>query len=124
MTDQLPRSDRLQGKVAIVTGAGCVAAGWGNGRAVATLFALAGAKVFAVDRDLGALEETLARIREAGGEVTSHACDVTDSDAVAAMVQACQATYGQVDILVNTSAVRPPAAPSPWRGALRCPDRP
>jgi len=60
MTEVIPTSDRLKGKVAIVTGAGCVGAGWGNGRAVAVLFALAGARVFAVDRDLDALEETLA----------------------------------------------------------------
>ncbi|MEN5223828.1 SDR family NAD(P)-dependent oxidoreductase [Pseudomonas asiatica] len=101
MTEDIPTSDRLKGKVAIVTGAGCVGAGWGNGRAVAVLFALAGAKVFAVDRDLGAMEETLGRIREAGGEVTPYACDVTDSSAVAAMVEACKQAYGTVDILVN-----------------------
>ena len=101
MTEVIPTSDRLKGKVAIVTGAGCVGAGWGNGRAVAVLFALAGARVFAVDRDLDALEETLGRIREAGGEVTPYACDVTDSAAVAAMVQACTHAYGTVDILVN-----------------------
>jgi NAD(P)-dependent dehydrogenase (short-subunit alcohol dehydrogenase family) len=101
MIDTLPTSDRLKGKVAIVTGAGCVGAGWGNGRAVAVLFASSGAKVFAVDRNLDAMEETLGRIREFGGEVTSYACDVTDSYAVAAMVAACKETYGQVDILVN-----------------------
>jgi len=101
MTEVIPTSDRLKGKVAIVTGAGCVGAGWGNGRAVAVLFALAGARVFAVDRDLDALEETLGRIRDAGGEVTPYACDVTDSAAVAAMVQACTHAYGTVDILVN-----------------------
>jgi len=101
MTDTLPKSDRLKGKVAIVTGAGCVGSGWGNGRAVAVVFALAGAKVFAVDRDLDAMEETLGRIREAGGEVTPFACDVTDSQAVASMVAACKEAYGTVDILVN-----------------------
>ncbi|MFG0325521.1 SDR family NAD(P)-dependent oxidoreductase [Pseudomonas sp. zjy_15] len=101
MTEVIPTSDRLKGKVAIVTGAGCVGAGWGNGRAVAVLFALAGAKVFAVDRDLGAMEETLGRIREAGGDVTPYACDVTDSAAVSAMVEACKRAYGTVDILVN-----------------------
>ncbi len=42
MTDTLPKSDRLKGKVAIVTGAGCVGSGWGNGRAVAVIFAMAG----------------------------------------------------------------------------------
>ncbi|WP_076070890.1 SDR family NAD(P)-dependent oxidoreductase [Sphingomonas montana] len=101
MTDTLVPNDRLKDKVAIVTGAGCVGPGWGNGRAVAVLFALAGARVFAVDRDLDAMDETLRRIRDAGGEVTPFACDVTDSAAVAAMVAACVEAYGRVDVLVN-----------------------
>jgi NAD(P)-dependent dehydrogenase (short-subunit alcohol dehydrogenase family) len=101
MSEELVPNDRLRGKVAIVTGAGCVGPGWGNGRAVAVLFALAGAKVFAVDRDLSAMDETLARIHALGGAVTAHACDVTDSGAVAAMVAACVETYGRVDVLVN-----------------------
>ena len=41
--------DRLKGRVAIVTGAGSVGPGWGNGRAIAARFAAEGAKVFAVD---------------------------------------------------------------------------
>ena len=94
-------SNRLRGKVAIVTGAGCVGPGWGNGRAVAVLFAMAGATVLAVDKDVAAMNETLRRIKEVGGTVTPHACDVTNSVAIAAMVSACQATYGRVDILVN-----------------------
>ncbi|KPJ36796.1 KR domain-containing protein [Burkholderia multivorans] len=92
---------RLQGKVAIVTGAGCVGPGWGNGRAVAALFAAAGAKIFAVDINMDAMAETVRRVTELGGEITAHTCDVTDSDAVAAMVAACRETYGRVDILVN-----------------------
>ncbi|KQX95683.1 3-oxoacyl-ACP reductase [Massilia sp. Root133] len=92
---------RLNNKVAIVTGAGCVGPGWGNGRAVAVLFAQAGAKIFAVDKSAEAMEETVRRVREAGGTITAHTCDVTDSAAVEAMVAACQAEYGRVDILVN-----------------------
>jgi len=92
---------RLNNKVAIVTGAGCVGPGWGNGRAVAVLFAQAGAKIFAVDKSMEAMEETVRRVREAGGTITAHTCDVTDSAAVEAMVAACQAEYGRVDILVN-----------------------
>jgi len=94
-------SNRLKGKVAIVTGAGCVGPGWGNGRAVAVAFAHAGAKIFAVDKNVDAMSETLRRIEEAGGTVTAFGCDVTDSAAVAAMVASCKATYGRVDILVN-----------------------
>ncbi len=92
---------RLQGKVAIVTGAGCIGPGWGNGRAVAVLFAAAGARVFAVDKSMDAMEETLRRVREVGGDVTAYTCDVTDSAAVKAMVDACLEQYGRVDILVN-----------------------
>jgi NAD(P)-dependent dehydrogenase (short-subunit alcohol dehydrogenase family) len=98
---QATAAGRLTGKVAIVTGAGCVGPGWGNGRAVTVLFALAGARVFAVDKHLEAMEETLRRVREAGGEVTPYTCDVTDSAAIKAMVDACVAQYGRVDILVN-----------------------
>lgn len=96
-----PAQGRLQGKVAIVTGAGCVGSGWGNGRAVAVLFAQAGAKVFAVDKSMEAMEETVRRVRECGGEISAHSCDVTDTAAVKVMVAACKETYGRVDILVN-----------------------
>lgn len=92
---------RLQDKVAIVTGAGCVGPGWGNGRAVAVLFAQAGAKIFAVDKNMEAMEETVRRVKEAGGEITAYTCDVTDSAAVESMVAACKAEFGRIDILVN-----------------------
>jgi NAD(P)-dependent dehydrogenase (short-subunit alcohol dehydrogenase family) len=92
---------RLQGKVAIVTGAGCVGPGWGNGRAAAVIFAREGARVFAVDLKVETLEETVARAQDAGGEIRTHLCDATRSDQVEAMVQACVAAYGRVDILVN-----------------------
>ncbi|MCT7318663.1 SDR family oxidoreductase [Ralstonia sp. CHL-2022] len=99
--EQATAAGRLAGKVAIVTGAGCVGPGWGNGRAVAVLFAMAGARVFAVDKSMDAMEETVRRVREAGGEVTPYTCDVTDSTAVKRMVDACVEQYGRVDVLVN-----------------------
>lgn len=92
---------RLEGKVAIVTGAGCVGPGWGNGRAVCVRFAEEGAKIFAVDRNIEAMAETVDRVRAAGGEVETAACDVTDSAAVKRMVEACVARFGRVDVLVN-----------------------
>ena len=92
---------RLDGKIAIVLGAGCVGAGWGNGRAIAVIFAREGAKVFAVDRDAEAMRETIERAKEIGGEITSHVGDATDRNAVAAMVDECVKAYGRVDILVN-----------------------
>lgn len=92
---------RIQDKVAIVTGAGCVGPGWGNGRAAAVIFANEGAKVFAVDLKEDAMEETVSRARENGGEIKTHLCDATDSKQVEEMVRACVEAYGRVDILVN-----------------------
>lgn len=94
-------TDRLKGKVAIVAGAGSVGPGWGNGRAIAYRFAQEGARVFAVDLDLAAMEETVARVREVGGEIATWQADVTDTDAVRDMVRACAGQWGRVDILVN-----------------------
>ncbi|WP_417695120.1 SDR family NAD(P)-dependent oxidoreductase [Roseibium sp.] len=92
---------RLQDKVVIVTGAGCIGPGWGNGRAVSVRFAEEGAKIFAVDISQDALQETIERTEAVGGEIVGHICDITEGDAVAAMVQACMAHFGTVDILVN-----------------------
>jgi NAD(P)-dependent dehydrogenase (short-subunit alcohol dehydrogenase family) len=93
--------DRFKDKVVIVTGAGCVGPGWGNGRAAAVLFAQEGARVFAVDRNPDAMTETLERARGASGEIRPHVCDVTKSAEVAAMVEACLGAFGRIDVLVN-----------------------
>ncbi len=92
---------RLDGKIAIVTGAGCVGPGWGNGRATCVRFAEEGAKIFAVDLRADTMEETLSRVRAAGGEIEPYLCDVTDRAAVETMVAACIERFGGVDILVN-----------------------
>ena len=92
---------KLDGKVAIITGAGSVGPGWGNGRAAAVLFAAEGAKVFAVDNNRAAMAETLDHIAQAGGTVAPHECDVRDSTAVHGMIEACRSKFGRVDILVN-----------------------
>ena len=92
---------RLQDRVAIITGAGCVGPGWGNGRAAAVRFAEEGARIFAVDRDRSALDETLERTRAAGGEIMGHICDVTDTAEAGRMVRACLDLYGRIDALVN-----------------------
>ena len=94
-------NDRLSGKVALVTGAGSVGPGWGNGRAIAVRFAQEGAKVMAVDRDAERMEETVRLIKAAGGKVETATCDVTQSESVAAVVAACLQRFGRIDILVN-----------------------
>jgi NAD(P)-dependent dehydrogenase (short-subunit alcohol dehydrogenase family) len=96
-----PSNRRLAGKVALVTGAGSIGPGWGNGRAIAVRFAEEGAQVFGVDRDLERLVETTERVAAAGGVFASAACDVTQSDSIAAMVAQCIERFGRIDVLVN-----------------------
>lgn len=97
---------RLQGKVAIVSGAGSIAEGWSNGKATAVLFAREGAKVFAVDRDLKAAEETRSIIASEGGECVAHQCDVSIAAEVEAMAAACAKHYGRIDVLFNNVGVQ------------------
>jgi NAD(P)-dependent dehydrogenase (short-subunit alcohol dehydrogenase family) len=92
---------RLQGKVAVVTGAGSVGPGWGNGRAIAWRFAQEGAQVFAVDLNEDALKETVDRVNEIGGRITTHLADVTDTQQIQRMIERCVSVYGGVDVLVN-----------------------
>ena len=92
---------RFESKIAIVTGAGCVGTGWGNGRAMAVRLAQEGAKVLAVDRDQDRLDETLSLAGAAASSITTKLCDVTNSASVQEMVQACLNTYGVPDILIN-----------------------
>lgn len=98
---------RLKDRVAIVTGAGSVGPGWGNGRATAVRFAEEGARVFAVDRDAGALRETTA----CDESIKTHICDVTDGAAIAGMVEACLKAFGRIDILVNNVGGSAPGGP-------------
>ncbi len=92
---------RFEGKVAIVTGAGCVGPGWGNGRAAAVRFVEEGAKVLAVDRDPERLAETLDRAGELRASMRTATCDVTDSKAVAATIADAMDAFGRIDVLVN-----------------------
>ncbi len=98
-------ADRLRDKVAIVTGAGSIGPGWGNGKATSVLFAREGAKLFAVDLNLDAAEETRAIIEGEGGVCRTHQTDVTRSDQVAAMTQACLDAFGRIDVLVNNAGI-------------------
>ena len=93
--------ERLQGRIAIVTGAGCIGPGWGNGRATAVRFAEEGARIFAVDRELDSVTETVERVKAVGGEIVTHQCDVTDSASVEVMVKTCLEHFGRIDVLVN-----------------------
>ena len=96
---------RLDGKVAIVTGAGSRAEGIGNGRAAAILFAREGARVLLVDREREPAEATLKMIDEEGGEAAVFEADVTvDEDCVAMVAQAVE-RWGRLDILHNNVGI-------------------
>ncbi len=97
--------DRLKDKVAIVTGAGSIGPGWGNGKATAVLFARKGAKVVTSDINPQAAEETAGIIRGEGGDASVFEADVTSSDQVAALVEHTLATYGRIDILQNNVGI-------------------
>jgi NAD(P)-dependent dehydrogenase (short-subunit alcohol dehydrogenase family) len=96
---------RLRDKVAIVTGAGSVGPGWGNGKATAVLFAREGARVFATDINRAAAEETRAIIAGEGGTCTVSEGDVTQARDVQAMVEQCLSTYGRIDVLHNNVGI-------------------
>jgi len=103
--------ERLKNKVAIVTGAGSVGPGWGNGKATAVLFAREGAKVFGVDINPTAAEETKSIIDQEGGICTMQKVDVTKSDEVKPMIDRCIEIYGRIDILHNNVGNVVPGGP-------------
>ena len=96
------RTGRLDGKVAIVTGAGSTPGpGIGTGKATAVVMAREGASVLLVDLYPERAAETLAMIEDDGGKAKVHAADVTVAAGCEAMVAAAVDTFGGLDILVN-----------------------
>lgn len=96
---------RLEGKVAIVTGAGSIGPGIGNGKATAIVFAREGAKVMAVDYNLEAAEETKRIIDEEGGECITFKADVTKASDCRTIAETCIQTFGKIDILHNNVGI-------------------
>ena len=90
----------LDGKVALVTGAGR-----GIGAAIALKLAGLGAKTIVCGRTLARLQHTAGQIRAAAGQAEAITCDVADWKSVAALAERAQATFGRLDILVNNAGV-------------------
>src|SRR5262245_33966052 len=91
---------RLDGKNAIVTGAGS-----GIGRAIAKTFAAQGARVFVLERDERSGGETVDSIRAAGGSASVVACDVADVASVERAFARVDAEAKRLDILINNAGV-------------------
>ena len=96
---------RLEGRVALVTGAGSIGPGWGNGKAISAVFAREGAQLFGVDIDLAAASETKEIIEAEGGTFLAWRGDVSSADDVEAMVERCLSAFGRIDILVNNVGI-------------------
>lgn len=95
----------LEGKVAVVMGAGSIAEGWGNGKATAVTFARAGAAVVCVDVNLDAAAETAAIIGSEGGRAIALHADVTSRDDVAAVFDRVRTEFGRIDVLDNNVGI-------------------
>ena len=96
----------LENKIGVVTGAG-----QGIGRAIAVRCAAEGAKIVVADfnREMG--EETVALIRQSGGDATFAYGDVSDEDSVKAMIETVIESYGRLDIACNSAALSRGAGP-------------
>ncbi|GHP13966.1 3-ketoacyl-ACP reductase [Lentilactobacillus fungorum] len=99
-------ADRLNGKVAIITGAGS-----GMGAAMAKLFASEGAHIVAADLNIDSANETVAAIKDAGGQAFSIKTNVADEDSIKEMFQAAKAHFDHIDIVVNNAGIMDNMAP-------------
>jgi meso-butanediol dehydrogenase/(S,S)-butanediol dehydrogenase/diacetyl reductase len=113
-------SDRLSGKVALITGG----AG-GIGAATAALFAAEGAHLFLLDMDGAALEQTAAAVREQtpGVRIEVMVANVADAEAAVRAAAHCQDAFGGLDVLVNNASMRNYAAfadatPQEWNAVV------
>src|SRR6202165_1112860 len=97
--------ERLKGKTALVVGAGSIGPGLGNGKATAVTFAGGGARLFCVDRNAAAAEETVKIIASEGGKAAAFTADVSRAGDVEAMVAACLKAYGRIDVLDNNVGI-------------------
>ena len=115
----------LEGKVAIVTGAGSRGEGIGNGRAAAILLAREGAKVALLDATPAWAEATKAMIDKEGGTSMVVVADVADAASCAAAAKTITAAWGRIDVLVNNVGIGGPMGnavevdPAAWEAAMR-----
>lgn len=102
-----PPSRSLAGKTAIVTGAGCLGDGIGNGRAISLLLANDGCNVVCLDRNLDWASKTVEMIgsKPNRGKAIAFKADVTSAEDCEAAVKLAVETFGRLDILVNNVGI-------------------
>ncbi len=100
---------RLEGKVALITGAGS-----GIGAACATLFAGEGAKVAAADLKLDAVQHIARQITDSGGQAAAFAGDVSKRTDAEKLVNDAISRFGRLDTVINSAGVAPRNAPAEW----------
>jgi NAD(P)-dependent dehydrogenase (short-subunit alcohol dehydrogenase family) len=104
---------RLEGKIAVVVGAGQTPGETiGNGRAMALLFAREGASVLCIDRVGDRAEETAAMVVEEGGTASSFAADIAKSGDAAKIVEEAKTRFGRLDVLINNVGIGGGDAPA------------
>lgn len=90
---------KFDGKTVVVTGAGSVGEGWGNGRATSVLYAKEGARLVLVDRNRDAVDRTATLVREEGGTCITVTADVSNAEGITSFVDAALNEYGAIDVL-------------------------
>lgn len=93
---------RLDGKVAVVTGAGR-----GNGRAIARVFAAEGARVLVVDKDGDAATRVAEQLSRSGSTAVAYAADASQQMANESMAAAAVRAFGQIDVLAANAGIYP-----------------
>ncbi|WP_298852018.1 SDR family NAD(P)-dependent oxidoreductase [uncultured Ruegeria sp.] len=96
---------RLKNRIALVTGAGTMNGGLGNGKATAIRLAQEGATICALDIHMEAAEQTCQQVRTHGGTALAVAADVTNEDQMASAIEACLNAFGRIDILQNNVGI-------------------
>ncbi len=92
-------SKRMKNKVVLVSGAGSIGPGWGNGKACSVLYAREGATIIACDINLDAANETVNIIKKEGGHAIALECDVTNIKSVSNLFEKILKFHNKIDVL-------------------------